>query len=154
MQHLNSIHSGTCAFLKSSSSASRSIDTSHYTSQSFGSSSAYRATMTSWIFDVVLKRVFNETTQNKLGSRVSLAVSCLQWLVDYHQDARYENVQVTTKNGKIKTIKQERSVPKGISNHNRDILNRVRRRAHRLDTAYSFCGFKCGISSVIGLVPA
>jgi hypothetical protein len=46
----------------------------------------------------------------------------------------------------------DRQIP-GISDHDHKILLDIRRRAHRLDTAWNLCGMRVGWSSIIGLIP-
>jgi len=45
-------------------------------------------------------------------------------------------------------------VPPGISEHDANVLNKVKRRAYRLDMAFgSFLGIKLGWGSLIGFFP-
>ena len=48
---------------------------------------------------------------------------------------------------------QKREIPQGISDHDKAILKKVRRRAHRLDEGFRICGLKFGVSAIVGLVP-
>lgn len=57
------------------------------------------------------------------------------------------------KSGKVK--KQKKALPPGLSEHDAEVLTRVKRRAYRLDTClFSFAGIKFGWGSVIGFIPA
>ncbi|KAH8674834.1 hypothetical protein BGZ60DRAFT_373083 [Tricladium varicosporioides] len=46
-----------------------------------------------------------------------------------------------------------KALPIGISEHDRIILTKVKRRAHLLDSSWNFCGLRIGYSSVIALIP-
>jgi hypothetical protein len=50
--------------------------------------------------------------------------------------------------------KVKRALPPGISEHDAQILNKVKRRAYKLDLSlFSIAGVRFGWSSVIGLFP-
>lgn len=67
----------------------------------------------------------------------------------------FERIEVLDVNGKPtgKVIKQKKPIPPGISKHDEKILNKVRRRAYRLDESFNICGIKFGVSSIVGLIP-
>jgi hypothetical protein len=49
---------------------------------------------------------------------------------------------------------QKRRLPDGLSDHDRNILKRVRRRAYHLDMSlFNCCGIRAGWSSVVGIIP-
>ncbi|MCJ1247735.1 hypothetical protein MMC30_004950 [Trapelia coarctata] len=76
---------------------------------------------------------------------------------DYdHEDLLHRWVFVKDRNGNKtqKTVKIERPVPAGFSAKDTKVLLAVRRRAHRLDESFDFCGIKFGLSSFVGLLPA
>ncbi|KAA6408608.1 MAG: PH domain-containing [Lasallia pustulata] len=95
--------------------------------------------MANFIAKQVSKRILKESTANNFGS----------------QDAYYEQVPATDLNGNPtgKTVKRPRAVPEGISKHDAKILNKVKRRAHRLDSSINFCGIRLGWSAIIGIIP-
>ncbi|KAI1180013.1 hypothetical protein F4777DRAFT_357851 [Nemania sp. FL0916] len=71
-------------------------------------------------------------------------------------DPYFEQVPATrlngTPNGKFKKVRK--AVPPGISAHDAEVLNKVKRRAYRLDMSFgSFMGIKFGWGSFIGLFP-
>ncbi len=49
--------------------------------------------------------------------------------------------------------KQPKAFPSGISEHDKKVLTKARRRAYILDYGFNICGLKFGMSSLIGLVP-
>lgn len=72
------------------------------------------------------------------------------------QDPYFEQVPATrldgTPNGKFKKVRK--AVPPGISAHDAEVLNKVKRRAYRLDMSFgTFLGMKFGWGSVLGLFP-
>ncbi|RDA93349.1 hypothetical protein CP533_0337 [Ophiocordyceps camponoti-saundersi (nom. inval.)] len=96
--------------------------------------------MASYAAKIVSKRILGESLQNKFGT----------------EDPYFETVPATRlgkPTGKYK--KRKKALPPGISDHDAKILNKVKRRAYRLDLALcSFLGIRFGWSSVIALVPA
>ncbi|EED22104.1 conserved hypothetical protein [Talaromyces stipitatus ATCC 10500] len=53
-----------------------------------------------------------------------------------------------------KTRKQRKAIPPGLSANDAKILNRVKRRAYRLDySLFNLCGIRFGWGAVIGLIP-
>lgn len=72
------------------------------------------------------------------------------------EDPYFEQVPATrlngTPSGKFKKVRK--AVPPGLSAHDAEVLNKVKRRAYRLDMAFgSFLGIKFGWGSLIALVP-
>ncbi|KAK4106898.1 hypothetical protein N658DRAFT_414359 [Parathielavia hyrcaniae] len=65
-----------------------------------------------------------------------------------YEDPYYVQVE---RNGRKRTDK--RPIPEGLSANDRKILKEIRRRAHRLDQSFSFCGFRFGWSAFIGMFP-
>ena len=68
----------------------------------------------------------------------------------------FEHVPATrldgTPTGKFKKVRK--ALPPGLSDHDAQILTKVKRRAYRLDMSFgSFMGLKFGWGSVIGLFP-
>ncbi|KAF9445522.1 hypothetical protein P691DRAFT_805539 [Macrolepiota fuliginosa MF-IS2] len=56
-------------------------------------------------------------------------------------------------NDRGKQKRRQRELPPGLSKRDARILRSVKRRAHYLDKGFSFCGFRCGWTFFIGLVP-
>ena len=70
------------------------------------------------------------------------------------QDPYFESVPATRLNGRPKTKKIKKRLPPGISDHDGKVLNKVKRRAYRLDLAlFNLCGVRFGWGSLIGLIP-
>ncbi|RWA10004.1 hypothetical protein EKO27_g5105 [Xylaria grammica] len=94
-----------------------------------------------WIGGKVIRdKILKERLENKFG-------------VD---DPYFEQVPATrlngTPTGKFKRVRK--AVPPGISAHDAEVLNKVKRRAYRLDMAFgSFLGVKFGWGSLIALFP-
>ncbi|TRX91748.1 hypothetical protein FHL15_007301 [Xylaria flabelliformis] len=94
-----------------------------------------------WIGGKLIQdKILKERLENKFG-------------VD---DPYFEQVPATrlngTPNGKFKKVRK--ALPPGISAHDAEVLNKVKRRAYRLDMAFgSFLGIKFGWGSLIGLFP-
>ncbi|KAI8952862.1 hypothetical protein F4801DRAFT_539601 [Xylaria longipes] len=89
---------------------------------------------------LIQDKILKERLENKFG-------------VD---DPYFEQVPATrlngAPNGKFKKVRK--AVPPGISAHDAEVLNKVKRRAYRLDMAFgSFMGIKFGWGSVIGIFP-
>jgi hypothetical protein len=97
--------------------------------------------MASFVAKIVGKKILGETLQNKFGK----------------EDPYFEQVPATRLDGKPgkKMKKRRRALPPGISEHDAQVLTKVKRRAYRLDMAlFSFMGIRFGWGSVIGIVPA
>lgn len=97
--------------------------------------------MASMVAKIFTKKILGETIANKFGT----------------EDPYFEHVPATrldgTPNGKLK--KRKKALPPGISQHDGQILTKVKRRAYRLDMAlFSLCGIRFGWGSVIGIIPA
>ncbi|KAI0816434.1 hypothetical protein GGR55DRAFT_626918 [Xylaria sp. FL0064] len=94
-----------------------------------------------WIGGKLIQdKILKERLENKFG-------------VD---DPYFEQVPATrlngTPTGKFKKVRK--ALPPGISAHDAEVLNKVKRRAYRLDMAFgSFMGIKFGWGSFIGLFP-
>ncbi|GAP89286.1 putative PH domain-containing protein [Rosellinia necatrix] len=94
-----------------------------------------------WIGGKLIQdKILKERLENKFG-------------VD---DPYFEQVPATrldgTPNGKFKKVRK--AVPPGISAHDAEVLNKVKRRAYRLDMAFgSFLGIKFGWGSLLALFP-
>ncbi|KAI1191137.1 hypothetical protein F5B17DRAFT_348939 [Nemania serpens] len=94
-----------------------------------------------WIGGKVIQdKILKERLENRFG-------------VD---DPYFEQVPATrldgTPNGKFKKVRK--AVPPGISAHDAEVLNKVKRRAYRLDMSFgTFLGMKFGWGSVLGLFP-
>ena len=67
----------------------------------------------------------------------------------------YEVVQETDRRGRPtgRTTRRKKEVPANLSKNDQKILNKVRRRAHRLDKSFNFCGIKFGLGAIFGLFP-
>jgi hypothetical protein len=97
--------------------------------------------MASLIAKLVTKKILGETVQNKFGT----------------EDPYFEHIPATrldgTPTGKVK--KRKKALPPGISDNDAKVLNKVKRRAYRLDLAlFSCCGIRFGWGSVLGFIPA
>ncbi|KAI0539887.1 hypothetical protein GGR58DRAFT_463118 [Xylaria digitata] len=94
-----------------------------------------------WIGGKLIQdKILKERLENKFG-------------VD---DPYFEQVPATrlngTPTGKFKKVRK--AIPPGISAHDAEVLNKVKRRAYRLDMAFgSFLGIKFGWGSLIALFP-
>ncbi|OAA59387.1 hypothetical protein ISF_06322 [Cordyceps fumosorosea ARSEF 2679] len=97
--------------------------------------------MTSMVAKMVGKKILGETLQNKFGK----------------EDPYFEQVPATRLNGKPSTTKFKkvrRALPPGLSDHDGQVLTKVKRRAYRLDCSlFTFLGIKFGWGSAIGLIP-
>lgn len=90
--------------------------------------------MTSAVAKWAAKKLFNENIANKFGK----------------EDPYFESVPATRLGFKKKKTK---ALPPGLTKDEERILTKAKRRAYRLDLCFSPCGFKFGISALIGLVP-
>lgn len=52
-----------------------------------------------------------------------------------------------------KQRRRQRQLPPGLSKRDAQILKSVQRRAHYLDKGFNLCGFRCGWTLFIGLIP-
>ncbi len=88
----------------------------------------------------VTKRIFNETVGNNFGRREE-------------DDPWYETVPAQDM-GRKKHKKKKKAMPPGISDRDKRILKRVKRRAWYLDMSLCWCcGTRIGWSAIIGLLP-
>ncbi|KAL7811065.1 hypothetical protein V8C26DRAFT_409097 [Trichoderma gracile] len=97
--------------------------------------------MTSLLAKMISKRILGESLQNKFGK----------------EDPYFEQVPATRLDGRPtgKVKKRKKALPPGISEHDGQVLTKVKRRAYRLDMSlFNFLGIRFGWSSVVGLVPA
>ncbi|KAM0259435.1 hypothetical protein ACHAQJ_003329 [Trichoderma viride] len=97
--------------------------------------------MTSLLAKMVSKKILGESLQNKYGK----------------EDPYFEQVPATRLDGRPtgKVKKRKKALPPGISEHDGQVLTKVKRRAYRLDMSlFNFLGIRFGWSSVIGLIPA
>jgi Domain of unknown function (DUF4112) len=85
----------------------------------------------------VFNKIFRENSENKQGA----------------EDPYFETVP-STRLGRKTTKKRKKALPPGLSLEDERTLNKVKRRAYRLDMAFGdFCGMKVGWSSIIGIIP-
>ncbi|KAI1492139.1 hypothetical protein F5X96DRAFT_627947 [Biscogniauxia mediterranea] len=97
--------------------------------------------MSSFIIKFIGKKIFSEKVENKFGT----------------EDPYFEYVPATRldgspKSGKLKKVRK--ALPPGLSEHDAQVLTKVKRRAYRLDMSFgSFMGLKFGWGSIIGLFP-
>ena len=119
--------------------------------------------MASFAAKIIGKKILGETLENKFGKEVSFDRSrceCLNsaaQIADTSQDPYFEQIPATRLDGRPtgKTKKRRKALPPGLSEHDSQILTKVKRRAYRLDMAlFSFMGIRFGWGSAIGLVPA
>ncbi|KAL7786685.1 hypothetical protein V8C37DRAFT_391722 [Trichoderma ceciliae] len=97
--------------------------------------------MTSLIARTISKKILGESLQNKFGK----------------EDPYFEQVPATRLDGRPtnKVKKRKKALPPGISEHDGQVLTKVKRRAYRLDMSlFNFLGIRFGWSSVVGLIPA
>lgn len=97
--------------------------------------------MTSLVAKIVGKKILGETVKNKFGK----------------EDPYFESIPATKLDGRPsgKVKKRRKALPPGISDHDGQVLTKVKRRAYRLDLAlFSICGVRFGWGSAIGLIPA
>ncbi|KAL4802234.1 hypothetical protein BDV18DRAFT_164060 [Aspergillus unguis] len=94
----------------------------------------------SFLFNIVGKKILAESARNHFGQ----------------EDPYFEEVPASRLSrafGK-KTQKRRKAIPPGLSENDRKVLTRVKRRAYRLDLSlFSLCGIRFGWGSVIGLFP-
>ncbi|CAD6506138.1 BgTH12-07068 [Blumeria graminis f. sp. triticale] len=97
--------------------------------------------MGGFLAKMISKKILGESLENKFG----------------HEDPYFETIPASKlgdtslrKKGK----KRRKALPPGISDHDRKVLTKVKRRAYRLDMClFSCCGISFGWSSVIGFMP-
>lgn len=97
--------------------------------------------MAGFIAKIVGKKILGERLENKYGA----------------EDPYFEQVPATRLDGRPSTKfkKQRKALPPGISEHDGQVLTKVKRRAYRLDMSLCNCGgIRFGWSSLIGIVPA
>jgi hypothetical protein len=96
--------------------------------------------MAAQLASFVGERILKESTKNKFGQ----------------EDPYFEQVPASRLHrafGK-KTKKARKAIPPGLSKNDAKVLNKVKRRAYRLDLClFNFCGIRFGWGSVIGLFP-
>lgn len=80
------------------------------------------------------KKLFKENTANKFGQ----------------EDPYFERVPATRLGFKKKKTK---ALPPGLTPEEERILTKAKRRAYRLDMCFSPCGFKFGLSALVGIIP-
>lgn len=96
--------------------------------------------MTSVLTKFVARKIFAETPLNKVSGPT--------------EDPYFETVPATRLGFKT-TKKRKKALPPGLTAQEEKILNKVKKRAYRLDLClFSLCGLRFGWSSIIGLVPA
>jgi len=97
--------------------------------------------MSGFVGKLVFDRILKETRENNQG----------------REDPYFESVptkKLSTFSGKPKMKKRKKALPPGLSEEDQQTLVKVKRRAYRLDMALgTFCGFKIGWGSVIGIFP-
>jgi hypothetical protein len=114
--------------------------------------------MAAQVASFLSRRILKENVNNSFGQEV-----CVIWLNPLTaqtnptlQDPYFEQVPASRLGrtfGK-KTRKQRKAIPPGLSAHDAKILNRVKRRAYRLDySLFNLCGIRFGWGAVIGLIP-
>ncbi|XDG00800.1 hypothetical protein ABKA04_000415 [Annulohypoxylon sp. FPYF3050] len=90
---------------------------------------------------VIAKKILKETAGNQFGVK----------------DPYFETVPATRLDGRpsrTKTKKVRKALPPGLSEHDAQVLTKVKRRAYRLDMSLgSFMGMKLGWGSLIGIFP-
>ncbi|KAI0383113.1 hypothetical protein F5Y04DRAFT_39683 [Hypomontagnella monticulosa] len=88
----------------------------------------------------VSKKILKETAGNQFGAG----------------DPYFEQVPATRLDGKPtgKTKRVRKALPPGLSDHDAQVLTKVKRRAYRLDMSFgTFMGLKFGWGSIIGIFP-
>lgn len=93
--------------------------------------------MTSLVTKLVLRKVFQESKENKQGQ----------------EDPYFESVPASRLGFKTKK-KLPKAHPPGLNEKETAALTKAKRRAYRLDLSLgTFIGIRCGWSAVIGLIP-
>ena len=69
------------------------------------------------------------------------------------QDPYYVVQEVSQEDGTTKVDKVKREIPEGISKHDEEILEKVKKRAWRLELFFSLLGLNVGWGALIGLIP-
>ncbi|ANB15132.1 hypothetical protein AWJ20_2753 [Sugiyamaella lignohabitans] len=69
------------------------------------------------------------------------------------EDPYYFIVEETDTKGKVTSKKVKKEIPKGLSNNDINVLKAVKRRAYYYELVFNLCGFNCGITVLIGLIP-
>ncbi|KAN0066967.1 protein of unknown function (DUF4112) domain containing protein [Elaphomyces granulatus] len=96
--------------------------------------------MAAQLVSLVGERIWKESAKNKFGQ----------------EDPYFEQVPASRLHrafGK-KTKKVRKAIPPGLSENDAKVLNKVKRRAYRLDLClFNLCGIRFGWGSVIGLFP-
>lgn len=116
--------------------------------------------MAAQIASFVGKRILKENVNNAFGQEVCIfdrsGLTPWQYKLIPIQDPYFEQVPASRLGrtfGK-KTRKQRKAIPPGLSTNDAKILNRVKRRAYRLDySLFNLCGIRFGWGAVIGLIP-
>ncbi|OKL61130.1 hypothetical protein UA08_03525 [Talaromyces atroroseus] len=96
--------------------------------------------MAAQLASFVGKRILKENVANKFGQ----------------EDPYFEQVPASRLGRAFgqKTRKQRKAIPPGLSPNDAKVLNRVKRRAYRLDYAlFNMCGIRFGWGAVIGFIP-
>ncbi|KAI1096405.1 hypothetical protein F5B19DRAFT_145081 [Rostrohypoxylon terebratum] len=90
---------------------------------------------------MIAKKILKETAGNQFGVK----------------DPYFETVPATRLDGRpsrTKTKKVRKALPPGLSEHDAQVLTKVKRRAYRLDMSLgSFMGMKLGWGSLVGIFP-
>lgn len=96
--------------------------------------------MASFAAKYIAKKVLGETSKNHYGK----------------DDPYFERVPAGElgDNHSKKIKRQPKAFPPGISEHDKKILTKARRRAYILDLGFNVCGIQFGMGSLIGIVPA
>ena len=115
--------------------------------------------MTSFVTKMIAKKILGERLENKFGKEASSPSKRMVRVTaaNREQDPYFEQVPATRLNDRPtkKMKRQKKALPPGISDHDGQVLTKVKRRAYRLDMSlFSFLGCRFGWGSVIGIIPA
>ncbi|KAI1640929.1 hypothetical protein F4809DRAFT_289977 [Biscogniauxia mediterranea] len=97
--------------------------------------------MAAFIGSFIGKKIFKERLENKFGVEDP-----------YFESVPATRLDGTPKAGKFKKVRK--ALPPGLSEHDAQVLTKVKRRAYLLDMSFgSFMGLKFGWGSIIGIFP-
>ena len=105
----------------------------------------------------ISKKVLGETSKNRYGKDVGHSPSATggRSLIQT-QDPFFERVpaEELSNNPSKKIKRQPKAFPPGISENDKKILTKARRRAYILDLGFKICGIQFGMGSLIAIIPA
>ncbi len=118
--------------------------------------------MSSAVFNIIAKRALKDLKDRDINSKVWPNATAgtrnreARLRLTLWKDPYFEEVTVYDRHGRStgKMKKQKKGVPAGLSKNDASVLQKVRRRAYRLDMSlFNFCGIRFGWSSLIAIIP-